>query len=252
MQKRFLDLFISIPLFILVLPVLIIFVAIVYFSDFYNPLYIPERVGRNGKMFRMYKIRSMIQNADKSGVDSTSNNDTRITTIGLLIRKFKIDELTQLINVIKGDMSLVGPRPNIKSETDLYTVEELTLLNIRPGITDFSSIVFSDEGQILSNHPDPDIGYNQLIRPGKGALGVFYVKNHTVIIDLKLIFLTALSIFTRERALKIIASTLKRLDAPEDLIKLSLRKEPLRPKPPLGSTEIVTSRILKQHSTPVI
>ena len=252
MQKRFLDLIISIPLFILVLPVLIIFVAIVYFSDFYNPLYIPERVGRNGKMFRMYKIRSMIQNADKSGVDSTSNNDTRITTIGLLIRKFKIDELTQLINVIKGDMSLVGPRPNIKSETDLYTVEELTLLNIRPGITDFSSIVFSDEGQILSNHPDPDIGYNQLIRPGKGALGVFYVKNHTVIIDLKLIFLTALSIFTRERALKIIASTLQRLNAPEDLIKLSLRKEPLRPKPPLGSTEIVTTRILKQHSTSVI
>lgn len=247
MQKRFLDLIISIPLFMLVLPVLIIFVAIVYFSDFYNPLYIPMRVGRNGKMFRMYKIRSMIQNADKSGVDSTSNNDTRITAIGLLIRKFKIDELTQLINVIKGDMSLVGPRPNIKSETDLYTAEELTLLNIRPGITDFSSIVFSDEGQILSNHPDPDIGYNQLIRPGKGALGVFYVKNHTVIIDLKLIFLTALSIFTRERALKIIATTLKRLNASEDLIKLSLRKEPLRPKPPLGSNEIVTTRTLKQH-----
>jgi len=244
MQKRFLDLIISIPLFIFILPVLGIFVTIVFFSDLCNPLYIPKRVGKNGKIFRMYKIRSMIQNADQSGVDSTSNNDTRITKAGLLIRKFKIDELTQLFNVIKGDMSLVGPRPNIKTETDLYTSKELALLSVRPGITDFSSIVFSDEGEILSNHPDPDIGYNQLIRPGKGALGVFYVKNHNLVVDLKLIFITALSIFARERALKMIASTLKKLDAPEDLIKLSLREEPLKPQPPLGSTEIVNSRIL--------
>ena len=99
----------------------------------------------------------MIANADKSGVDSTGENDQRITVIGKYIRKFKLDEISQLLNVFAGNMSLVGPRPNVRREVDLYTVEEMKLLSLKPGITDFSSIVFSDEGNILKDYDDPDI-----------------------------------------------------------------------------------------------
>ena len=106
-------------------------------------------------------------NADKSGVDSTSNKDPRITGIGRFIRKYKIDELSQLFNVFLGSMSLVGPRPNVKRDTDLYTSLEKDLFLAKPGITDFSSIVFADEGDILEGHLDPDLAYNQLIRPWK-------------------------------------------------------------------------------------
>ena len=121
----------------------------------------------------MYKLRTMIINADSTGVDSTSSNDNRITSVGKFIRKFKIDEISQLINVLLGDMSLVGPRPNVLREILMYTDLEKELLTVKPGITDFASIVFSDEGEILSDSDDPDIDYNQLIRPGKGYLGNF-------------------------------------------------------------------------------
>jgi lipopolysaccharide/colanic/teichoic acid biosynthesis glycosyltransferase len=114
----------------------------------------------------------MIKNADQSGVDSTGAADRRITPVGHFIRRYKLDEITQLWNVLKGDMSLVGPRPNVQRETDMYTGIERRLLSVKPGITDFSSIVFSDEGDILKDHADPDIAYNQLIRPGKSALGL--------------------------------------------------------------------------------
>ena len=121
----------------------------------------------------MIKLRSMIVNAEKSKVDSTSSNDPRITKIGKIIRKLKLDELSQLFNVFIGEMSLVGPRPNVKRETDLYTKVEKNLLSVKPGITDFASIIFSDESEILKNVDDPDISYNQLIRPWKSRLGLF-------------------------------------------------------------------------------
>ena len=149
----------------------------------------------------MVKLRSMVINADKSGVDSTGSNDRRITRVGHFIRRYKLDEVTQLWNVLKGDMSLVGPRPNVKRETDLYTKQERRLVEVRPGITDFASIVFSDEGDILKDQTDPDIAYNQLIRPGKSLLGLFYIEHGTLWIDLQLIFLTAVVIASRRRAL---------------------------------------------------
>ena len=122
-MKRFFDLIVSLPLLIIALPLIALSALFVYLSDLKNPLYIPERVGLNKKIFNMFKIRSMLQNADQSGVDSTSASDARITLMGRFIRKFKVDELSQLFNVVRGDMSLVGPRPNIKKETDLYTRE---------------------------------------------------------------------------------------------------------------------------------
>jgi lipopolysaccharide/colanic/teichoic acid biosynthesis glycosyltransferase len=184
----------------------------------------------------------MIVNADKSGVDSTSSSDNRITSLGRFIRKYKLDEITQLWNVLLGDMSLVGPRPNVKRETDLYTYEEKTLLKIKPGITDLASIVFADEGDILNGQNDPDIAYNQLIRPGKSHLGIFYVKHQTILLDIQLIFYTITLMFSREKTLKKIQNLLRKLNANDEIIKLASRTFPLKPMPPPGSSKIVTSR----------
>ena len=118
--------------------------------------------------------------ADLNKIDSTSLNDSRITVVGNIIRKYKIDELAQLINVLNGSMSLVGPRPNVKRETDLYTLQEKLILSVKPGITDFSSIVFSDEAEILEGKEDPNISYNQLIRPWKSRLAIIYVKKKQI------------------------------------------------------------------------
>ena len=241
-MKRLFDIFFSFFGLVFFAPILIPVIILIWIQDFKNPFYIAPRVGLNGKLFKMIKLRSMIINADSSGVDSTSNNDTRITIVGKFIRKFKLDELSQIYNVLIGDMSFVGPRPNVKNETDLYTNEEKVLITVKPGITDFSSIVFSDEGEILSNSVDPNIDYNQLIRPGKSMLGIFYVNNNNLILDIKLIFLTILSIFSKKKALKFITKILEKKNANENLIKIASRKYKLERIPPPGSKNIVTNR----------
>ena len=190
----------------------------------------------------MVKLRSMIVNADRSGVDSTAANDARITPVGRFIRKFKLDEITQLWNVFKGDMSLVGPRPNVKRETDLYTKVEQDLLTVKPGITDFSSIVFSDENDILKDSKNPDIDYNQLIRPWKSRLSLLYVKHQSLWLDFALVFLTAVAMVSRKKALKGVNKLLVKLGASPDVIRIAQRKDVLVPYPPPGSDLIVTSR----------
>ena len=241
-MKRFTDLIISFLGLVLLSPVILPILIIVWLQDFHNPFYVASRVGKNEKIFKMIKLRSMKINADKSGVDSTSSNDSRITTVGKFIRKFKLDEISQLINVFIGDMSLVGPRPNVKRETDLYTLEEKHLLSVKPGITDFSSIVFSDEGDILKDSDDPDLDYNQLIRPWKSRMGIFYIKNKSLGLDLSLIFLTIISIFSRDLALKKINKILVRLNADKNLINIAKRNSKLIHAPLPGSTLIVKSR----------
>ena len=128
----------------------------------------------------MLKFRTMIPDAWKSGVNSTAAGDRRITRVGALLRKAKLDELPQLWNVLKGDMSLVGPRPQVRAETDLYTSEERRMHSIRPGVTDLASIVFADEGEILAGSADPDLLYNQIIRPWKSRLALLYVDRRTL------------------------------------------------------------------------
>ena len=214
----------------------------IWLQDFKSPLYISLRVGKNGKLFKLYKFRSMIFNADISGVDSTSNDDKRITSIGKVIRKFKIDELSQLFNVLIGNMSFVGPRPNVKYETDLYSKQEKRLLSIKPGITDFSSIVFSDEGSILANSNDPDLKYNRIIRPWKSRLGLVYVENSGIILDIILIFLTVLALFSKKIALNHLCSILKYYNVDDELIQISSREIELYEKPPPGLNKIVQSR----------
>lgn len=241
-MKRLLDILLSSVGLILASPILLPVIFLVWKQDGHSPFYIAPRTAKDDGTFRMVKLRSMVKNADKSGVDSTSAGDMRITPVGHFIRRYKLDELTQLWNVLKGDMSLVGPRPNVKRETDLYTPEERKLLSVRPGITDFSSIVFSDEGEILADRTDPDIAYNQLIRPWKSRLGLFYIAHRGLWLDIRLIGLTALAILSKPRALDGVVAILESLNAPADLIAVARRNQPLVPAPPPGAAGIVTSR----------
>jgi lipopolysaccharide/colanic/teichoic acid biosynthesis glycosyltransferase len=181
----------------------------------------------------MVKFRSMVVNADRTGVTSTAATDRRITPIGHFVRKYKLDELLQLWNVLVGDMSLVGPRPNVKTGgTDLYTSAEKRLLSVRPGITDFASIVFSDEGEILRDHPDPDAAYDALIRPWKSRLGLFYIDNQNVYLDAKLVLCTTIQLFSRRHALNAVSAELRRLNAPPELVRVACRQGVLKPMDP--------------------
>lgn len=241
-MKRLFDFTASLLGLLVLSPLLLVLCALVWLQDRHSPFYIPSRVGRGEKPYRMIKLRSMVVRADTNKVDSTANNDPRITVIGRTIRRFKFDEIPQLWNVLVGDMSLVGPRPNVPRETDLYTAEEKRLLSVRPGITDISSIVFSDEGSILEGKPDPDLAYNQLIRPYKSRLGLLYIDRSSVLLDVQLIFLTLLSAVNRHAALVHITTIVKKLGASSELVEVAARCSPLQPIPPPGAAEIVTSR----------
>jgi len=242
MIKRLVDILASFFGLLITSPILLPVMFLVWKEDKKSPFYIAPRSGRNGTIFKMVKLRSMVVDADKSGVDSTSSNDMRITPIGHKIRRYKLDELIQLWNVLIGDMSLVGPRPNVKSETVLYTDVEKGLLLVRPGITDFSSIVFSDEGEILEGKDNPDLAYNQLIRPWKSRLGLAYIKNQSFLLDLQLIFYTVVAIISKPKALIWVAKKLNNLDVDADTVRVSKREVNLFPFPPPGSDEIVSSR----------
>ncbi len=242
MIKRLLDILLSSLGLVALSPILLPTMFLIWWQDKHSPFYIAPRVGAGEAPFRMVKLRSMVINADKSGVDSTGANDNRITAVGRFVRRYKLDEVSQLWNVLRGDMSLVGPRPNVKRETDLYTQVEKRLLTVRPGITDIASIVFSDEGDILADKADPDLAYNQLIRPYKSQLGLIYIDNRSILLDLRLIWLTAIAILSRESALRSVAVVLEDLGVATDLRRVAARQEPLQPAPPPGASEVVTSR----------
>jgi lipopolysaccharide/colanic/teichoic acid biosynthesis glycosyltransferase len=140
----------------------------------------------------MYKFRTMVTNADKIGGPSTADTDPRLTKTGRFLRRYKLDELPQLVNVLKGDMSFVGPRPQVTDEVAGYTPEEREILSVRPGITDWASLRFHNEGEILAGHADPDAAYAELIRPEKMRLGLEYVRRGTFRDDLNILVKTAL------------------------------------------------------------
>lgn len=217
-------------------PVLLLVCALVWLSDGHSPFYIAERARRGGS-FRMVKIRSMIVDAERRGASSTAGDDRRITPVGHFIRRWKIDELSQLVNVLTGDMSLVGPRPEVMSEVATYSDVEMELLAAKPGITDFSSIVFADEGEILRGRADPVLAYRQLIRPGKSRLGLFYVRHQTIWLDLQLIVLTLVRIVSPARALQGVCRVLEARGAPDELISLARRSCPLVPQAVPGRSE---------------
>jgi lipopolysaccharide/colanic/teichoic acid biosynthesis glycosyltransferase len=241
-EKRFLDLLVASAGLLVLSPLFLVAGLLIWLQDFRSPLYVAPRVGQDGSTFRMVKFRSMTVGADRTGVDSTSARDPRITSIGRFLRAYKLDELLQLWNVFIGQMSLVGPRPQVRREVDLFTDVERQLLRVKPGITDLSSIVFSDESEILKNTEDPDLAYNQLIRPWKSRLGLLYVNHRSLGLDIELIVLTAFAMVSRRRALAGVRRILERLNADESILSAAKREQPLVPYPPPGALEIVTHR----------
>jgi len=242
MIKRSFDIFTSFFGLLFLSPILLLAIFLVWKEDKRSPFYVTKRLGKNNKLFKMIKLRSMSVDADKSGVVSSSDNDIRITPIGQKIRRYKLDEFIQLWNVLIGDMSLVGPRPNVKDETDLYTDIEKELLSTRPGITDFSSIIFSDEGDILKGKDNPDLIYNQLIRPWKSRLGLIYIKNQSFLLDIKIIIYTMVAFTSKQRALNWITKKLKIMNVDSNVVSISKREVELYPFPPPGMDKVVTKR----------
>jgi lipopolysaccharide/colanic/teichoic acid biosynthesis glycosyltransferase len=241
-SKRLTDLAGSLLGLVVMGPVLALFCLLIWLEDRHWPLYVAPRIGLGGRPFRMVKLRSMRPDADKMGVDSTAKSDPRITRVGRVIRRLKLDEFSQLWDVFTGDMSLVGPRPNVARDVALYTPVEWGLLSVRPGITDFASIVFADEGDILEGASDPDLKYNQVIRPWKSRLGLHYIACRTWWLDVRLILATLLNALSRRAALNWVVRLLEETGAAEDLIRVARRQSPLEPAPPPGATEIVQSR----------
>ena len=240
-MKRALDCTVALAGLVAASPLLLAVTVAIWLQDFESPFYIAPRMARGGGFFRMVKFRSMVVNADKSGGVSTAANDRRITSVGRFVRRYKIDEVVQLWNVLSGDMSLVGPRPQVKADSDLYTEEERRMLTVRPGITDVASIVFSDEGDILRDSADPDLLYNQIIRPWKSRLALLYIDNQSLPVDLWLIVMTVVSIVSRPLALKSIQNLLQSWQADSLLLRMAARQEPLLLFPPPGATEPVAT-----------
>jgi len=181
---------------LLVFSPLLLAIAVWIKLDSRGPVfYRGQRSGRGNKPFGIYKFRSMVTNADKIGGSSTSAQDKRITASGRFIRRFKLDELAQLINVFLGDMSLVGPRPEVMMYTNTYKGELLEIFTVRPGITDWASIWNSDEGGVLAGAPDPDRAFEILIQPTKLQLQLRYVRTASLPTDIKIIFYTVRRIF---------------------------------------------------------
>jgi lipopolysaccharide/colanic/teichoic acid biosynthesis glycosyltransferase len=195
MLKRLFDILFSFTFLVLLSPVLLIVALIIKLTDGGPVFYMAPRVGQHGELFRMFKFRSMIVKADKVGPSSTTKSDSRLTGIGKFLRKYKLDELPQMINVLIGEMSIVGPRPEVKYFTDMFTEEEKAILSVKPGITDWASVWNSDEASILEGSDDPDKTYMEKIRPQKIQLQLKYVREHNFITDIKIIFATVSSIF---------------------------------------------------------
>jgi lipopolysaccharide/colanic/teichoic acid biosynthesis glycosyltransferase len=182
----------------------------------------------------------MVVNADKMGGSSTAVTDRRVTPIGQFVRAYKLDELIQLWNVVRGDMSFVGPRPQVLVDAALYTEAEKRMLTVRPGITDPASIVFSDEGDILKGSADPDLLYHQIVRPWKSRLALLYIAKRSFFVDIWLILLTLVAIGSRSTALQAIQKLVQHWGADSLLQRMARREEPLLPYPPPGATQVVS------------
>ena len=197
MLKRMLDVFVS-SVGLLALSPLIVAVAIWIKWDSPGPVfYRGKRGGRNGKPFSIFKFRSMVTDADRIGGPSTAEGDTRITRSGHFIRRYKLDELPQLICVLLGDMSLVGPRPEVFQKTEQFNEEHRRTLSVQPGITDWASIWNSDEGAVLAGTPDPDEAYERVLKPTKLELQLVYLRTRSLWGDVRIILVTLVRLVRR-------------------------------------------------------
>ena len=191
---RFFDFVLSLVGLVILAPIFIVLAVWIKIDSMGPVFYKQIRVGQNGKDFGLFKFRSMVVDADKKGLITVGGRDPRITRSGYFIRKYKLDELPQLINVLLGDMSLVGPRPEVKKYVELYTDEQQKVLSVKPGITDYASIEYMDENEILGKSTDPEKTYIEEIMPEKIKYNMKYIKNRSLIEYFKIIFLTVLKI----------------------------------------------------------
>lgn len=190
MIKRMMDTVFATTGLVVLAPAFVFLAIAVRLSSSGPVFYQGIRVGLNGKIFRVLKFRTMVMNAESLGGSCTSDDDPRITPLGRWMRKYKLDELPQLLNVLRADMSFVGPRPEVRQYVDMFTQEEKQILSVRPGITDWATIWDSDEGAVLAGTSDPERIYLEKIRPEKIRLQLKYVRERSLLIDLEIILKT--------------------------------------------------------------
>jgi len=198
-MTRFFDILFAFLGILILLPLFVIIYILVVAESRGGGFYIQKRVGKDGVDFKLLKFRSMFIGSDKKGAITVRSNDPRITKMGFFLRRFKLDELPQLFNVLRGDMSLVGPRPELRKYVDLYTSEQRKVLNVRPGITDYASIKYVDENMILDLASDPEKVYIKKIIPNKIALNMSYIKDQSMKKYFHIIFITFWHIIKRKK-----------------------------------------------------
>lgn len=190
MLKRGFDIFSSLLGLILLSPVFLLTALIIAMDSGGPVFFVQKRVGKGGREFYLYKFRTMRPGADQKGLLTVGREDPRITASGRFLRKFKIDEFPQLWNVLKGEMSLVGPRPEVKKYTDLYTQDQFLVLSVQPGITDLASIEYAEENDLLGTIPDPEKYYIEQVMPAKLNISLDYIRRRSFLLDLKIILKT--------------------------------------------------------------
>jgi len=188
--KRFLDLFLSLIGLFLLAPIFLVIIIIVSIESKGGPFYTQERIGKNGQPFNLFKFRSMKINADKEGLITVGAHDSRITQSGRFLRKFKLDEFPQLFNVLAGEMSIVGPRPEVAKYVEMYTPEQRKVLSVLPGLTDYASLEYFEENELLAKSENPEKTYIEEVLPEKIQLNLQYIEDQSTSTDLKIILKT--------------------------------------------------------------
>lgn len=194
-MKRFFDIIFSFTGLIVLFPFFFFFSILIVIDSGFPVFYLQKRVGKGGKDFTLFKFRTMKKNADQFGLLTVGEKDTRITAMGYFLRKYKIDELPQLFNVLKGDMSLVGPRPEVRKYVEMYSEEQKKVLSVKPGITDYASIKYSHENAMLEKSENPEQFYVNEVMPSKIELNLKYILEQNFFTDIKILLRTVLKIF---------------------------------------------------------
>lgn len=198
MTKRFFDLAVSMILIVFLSPLLILIALVILLESRGGIFYLQTRVGKGNTDFTIFKFRSMRPGSDKKGLLTIGRDDNRITRAGAFLRKYKLDELPQLFNVLMGTMSFVGPRPEVRKYVNLYTEEQKKVLTVKPGITDFASLQYVDENEMLFRSDNPEMEYISTIMPAKLKLNQLYIERSGFYTDIKIILLTVRRIFLRK------------------------------------------------------
>ncbi|MHC1706111.1 MAG: sugar transferase [Bacteroidales bacterium] len=198
-MKRVFDFLVSLIAIVILSPILIIISFLVLLSSPGGIFFTQQRIGKDHKPFRLLKFRTMKPYSETSGQLTIGTKDPRITTVGYFLRRYKLDELPQLFNIVRGEMSIVGPRPEVPKYVSLYNPEQQKVLKLRPGLTDYASLEYINENEILANSPDPEKAYIEDIMPAKLKLNLKYIEDQSLAVDIRILFQTVKAIFHSPR-----------------------------------------------------